>query len=214
MKLLSRLIALSATFIFASAFAQTPTLQEDVAALQHGWAAAYYHAPGDEQEESFERLVQTAEQVATRHAGQAEPMIWQAIILSSYAKVEGGLGALSAVKQARDLLLAAEKINPAALDGSVYTSLGSLYAKVPRWPIGFGDRKQARAYLDRALVLNPDGIDPNFFYGELLLEQGDKASAAAYLRKALAAPPRPDREDADGGRREEVKALLVKAQSS
>lgn len=199
--------------LFSTA-ALADALNDDILQLQHAWAAAYYHAPGDDQEDMFETLVQNAEQTTSRHSGQAEPLIWQAIILSSYAKVQGGLGALGSVKKARELLLSAEKINPNALDGSIYTSLGSLYAKVPGWPIGFGDKKQARNYLDKALALNPDGIDPNFFYGELLLDQGDKVSAVTYLNKALAAPPRPNREDADSGRREEIKAMLAQAQRS
>ena len=138
-------------------------------------------------------------------------MVWEAIILSSYAKFAGGLSALSKAKAARDLLERAEKIDPAALNGSIYTSLGSLYYKVPRWPIGFGDKKKARAYLEKALQINPDGIDPNYFYGDFLLEQGEYAKARTYLEKALASPPRNGREDADQGRRTEVEQDLEKA---
>lgn len=218
---MKRLSALSALLLLGALLPTTFTgaaradaLQDDIATLQHGWAAAYYHAPGDAQEQMFESLVRNAEQITTRHGGQAAPLVWQAIILSSAAKVQGGLSALRSVKQARELLLAAEKIDATALEGSVYTSLGSLYAKVPGWPVGFGDKKRAREYLDKALALNPDGIDPNFFYGELLLDQGDKAGAAIYLQKALAAPPRAGREDADVGRRGEIEALLAKVQTS
>jgi tetratricopeptide (TPR) repeat protein len=132
-------------------------------------------------------------------------------IESSYAKVAGGLGALSLVKRAREHLLAAEKLDATALDGSVYTSLGSLYAKVPGWPIGFGDKKKARAYLEQALALNPDGIDPNYFYGELLIDSGERAAGRARLEKALLAAPRPGREDADAGRRAEIEALLARS---
>jgi hypothetical protein len=56
-------------------------------------------------------------------------------------------------------------IDPRALQGSAYTSLGSLYYQVPGWPIGFGDDKRAEAMLLKALEINPDGIDPNYFYG-------------------------------------------------
>jgi len=96
------------------------------------------------------------------------------------------------------------------LNGSIYTSLGSLYYKVPRWPMAFGDKKKAREYLDKAIKLNPDGIDPNYFYGDFLLEQGEYAQARDYLGKALAAPPRPGREDADQGRREEIQQDIEK----
>lgn len=194
--------------------ARADTLDDEIALLQHAWAEAFYQTPEAQQSQRFETLAQRAEQTTSRYGGRAEPLVWQAIILSSYAKVKGGLGALSLVKQARELLIAAEKIDPAALDGSVYTSLGSLYAKVPGWPIGFGDKKRARAYLQKALSLNPDGIDPNFFYAELLLDSGDRAGASVYLHKALNAPSRPGREDADAGRRTEVRRLLDSLQAS
>jgi hypothetical protein len=35
--------------------------------------------------------------------------------------------------------------------------------------------------------LNPDGIDPNFFYGEFLFEQDEYAPALEHLQKALRA---------------------------
>ena len=52
------------------------------------------------------------------------------------------------------------------------TSLGTLYYKVPGWPIGFGSDKKAREYLAKALDLNPTGIDPNYFMGEFLFDAG------------------------------------------
>jgi len=109
-------------------------------------------------------------------------------------------------------LLAAEKINPNALNGSIYTSLGSLYYKVPGWPIGFGDKKKAREYLEKALQLNPTGIDPNYFYADFLSGQGEYAKAVEYYKKALAAPARPGREDADAGRRQDVEEGLKTAE--
>ena len=42
---------------------------------------------------------------------------------------------------------------------------------MPGWPIGFGDKKKAEEYLKKALAANPDGIDPNFFYGDFLLDK-------------------------------------------
>lgn len=194
--------------IFGGARAQS--LPDDLAALQHGWASAYYAVPEKQKNAAFESLEQQASALVARNAGRPEPLVWQAIVLSSHAKFAGGLGALSRIKQARTLLLDAEKIDATALEGSIYTSLGSLYAKSPGWPIAFGDKKQARVYLEKALTINPDGIDPNFFYGDLLLDLGDKSAARIHLQKALAAAPRAGREDADAGRRTEIQALLAK----
>jgi tetratricopeptide (TPR) repeat protein len=184
---------------------------DGIAELQHGWARAYYQVPDRQKPAVFKDLAARAHQFTIANPGRPEPMVWESIILSSYAKFEGGLGALSKVKAARDLLEQAEKIQPDVLNGSIYTSLGSLYDKVPRWPIGFGDKQKARAYLEKAVQVNPDGIDPNYFYGDFLLEQGEYGKAREYLEKALSAPARPGREDADQGRRAEVQQLLEKA---
>jgi tetratricopeptide (TPR) repeat protein len=192
----------------ATVFAAQPTLDDAIADLGHRWARVSYQTPEAAREAAFGPLIAQTRQVAQSYPGRAEPMIWEAIVLASAAKAEGGLGALAKVKEARDLLLAAEKINPTALHGSAYNSLGSLYAKVPRWPIGFGDKKKATEYFEKALALNPDGIDPNYFYADLLADEGEYALAADHLKRALAAPARPGREDADAGRRQEAMQLL------
>ncbi len=204
--------SIATLLLFASlnvgALAAQPSLDDAIADVGHRWAKVAYHTPDSEKEAAFRSLMADARQVSLSYPGRAEPMIWQAIVLASAAKAEGGLGALSKAKEARDLLLAAEKINPGALDGSIYNSLGSLYAKVPGWPIGFGDKKKAKAYFEKALAINPNGIDPHYFYADLLADQGEYAKAAEHLKRALAAPARPGREDADAGRRQEAMRLL------
>jgi len=192
----------------AAALAAQSPLDDAIADVGHRWATISYRTPEAQREAAFGPLIAQAQHVSQAFPGRAEPLIWQAIVLSSAAKAEGGLGALSKVKQARDLLLTAEKINPTALNGSVYNSLGSLYAKVPRWPIGFGDKKKAKDYFEKALAINPDGIDPHYFYADMLADQGEYALAAEHLKRALAAPARPGREDADAGRRQEAQHLL------
>jgi tetratricopeptide (TPR) repeat protein len=96
------------------------------------------------------------------------------------------------------------------LDGSAYNSLGVLYYKVPGWPVGFGDKAKARELLQKALAINPKGIDANFFYAEYLLEIRQPEEAVTYLERALQAPARAGRQIADAGRREEARQLLDK----
>jgi len=176
-----------------------------------GWAQIKYATPKERQDAAFSDLEKQAETLATSHPGQAEPLIWEAIILSTHAGVKGGLGALGLVKQAKGLYESALKLQPDALEGSAYNSLGVLYYKVPGWPVGFGDKAKAQELLQKALAINPKGIDPNFFYGEYLVENGKAADAVAYLERAIGAPARPGRDLADAGRREEAKVLLAKA---
>jgi cytochrome c-type biogenesis protein CcmH/NrfG len=80
---------------------------------------------------------------------------------------------------------------------------------VPGWPIGFGDSEKAQGLLEQALKVNPDGIDPLYFWGDHLFRQGHYAQARAALDKALQAKPRPGRELADSGRRKDIQLLLV-----
>lgn len=182
----------------------------DIQKLQTRWAEIKYQTPEAEQEKAFVTLVAEAEQL--RAANTSAPyLIWEAIIRSTYAGAKGGLGALDQVKQSKKLLEQAIKIDGAAMDGSAYTSLGSLYYQVPGWPVGFGDDKKAKEMLLKGLSYNPDGIDSNYFYGDYLLEQKQYQQAVVALEKALNAAPRPGRESADVGRRGEIEAAMAKA---
>ena len=183
-------------------------MRAELAPIQQRWAQIQYQLPEDDKEKAFEALAKEAETFVADYPGRAEPLIWQGIVLSTYAGAKGGLGALGLVKEARASLEAALKIAPEALDGSAYTSLGSLYYQVPGWPLGFGDDERARKYLQKSLASNPDGIDANYFFGDFLAEQDEPQRARVYLEKVLAAPPRPGREVADAGRRAEAELLL------
>jgi len=185
-------------------------VEDEVRALQQEWEQIKYRKPATEQEKAYQALATTAAGVRTKYADRAEPEIWYGIIVASYAGAKGGFGALSLAKDAKAALEHALQLDPKALSGSAYTSLGSLYYQVPGWPLGFGDDAKARELLDKALSMNPDGIDPNYFLGDYLYRQRDYDGARTALERALQAPPRPDRPLADEGRRGEIKELLAK----
>lgn len=178
--------------------------------IQQQWALCQYQQADKAKESCLEKLSGEADQASTREPFRTDLLIWSAIVKSTWAGAKGGLGALGLAKDAKARLEIAIKQDPKALDGSAYTSLGSLYYQVPGWPVGFGDDEKAEQLLKQALVINPSGIDPNFFYGDFLLDQGRKAEARAYFDKALAAPDRPGRELADQGRRAEIRERLAR----
>ena len=204
-----RVIALGgAILIFASqAFA---AMEDDVGRLQREWERIKYQTAQTNQQKEFEQLSIAAEKLASQYPSRAEPQIWYGIIEASHAGAKGGIGALSLAKHARQSFEKALEINPNALNGSAYTSLGSLYYQVPGWPIGFGDDKKALEFLEKGLAANPNGIDPNFFLGDYWYRNGDLDKAELVLKKALQAPDRPGRKLADEGRRSEIKQLLDK----
>ena len=210
-------LSFTAAAVFALSFlcnvlpAQAATLEEGLTEIQHDWEVIRYQTPAAERERRFEALAAKAHRLSESQAGRSEPLVWEGIVLSSWAGEKGGLGALGLAKQAKALYEAAITIDGHALDGSAYNSLGVLYYKVPGWPLGFGDKDKARELLQKALALNPKGIDPNFFYGEYLLETRQPAEAVTYLERAVQAPGRSGRQIADTGRREEARQLLEKA---
>ncbi len=206
--LLSALLA--AVFLMLPRGADSAPVDDAVVELQREWEVIRYQTPAGEREKGFEALAAKAHRTTEAFPSRAEPLIWEGIIDSSLAGERGGLGALGLVKQARTLYEKAIQIDANALDGSAYNSLGALYYKVPRWPLAFGDKTKAGELLQKALAVNPQGIDPNFFYGEFLAETDRRDEAIVYLERALLAPTRPGRQIADSGRREEIRALLAR----
>lgn len=196
------------TSLGASAIAQE--FDSELLAIQVTWADANYAPDSDARDTVFEHLQAQAAAFSARYPQRAEPLIWEGIVLSTAAGAKGGLGALGLARESRKKLEAAMTIDPDALQGSAYTSLGTLYHKVPGFPLAFGSDKKARELLEKALTINPMGIDSNYFYGEFLFDEGEYVTARQHLETALQAAPRPNRLTADEGRRREIRALLAR----
>lgn len=206
MKLLH--LGVSAILLLSSITVNADVL-EDVVTLQTRWAEVNYTMTEKAQKEAFEDLIKQADKVVSNYPESAESYIWRGIIKSSYAGAKGGLGAMSLAKASKVDLEKAISIDEQALSGSALTSLGTLYFKVPGWPIGFGNNDKAKTLLEKALAINPDGIDSNYFYAEFLADQRQYDKAEQYLLKAQKAPSRTNRPLADKGRQQEISASLV-----
>lgn len=187
---------------------------EGLLAIQHEWAEINYsELEDDDKVDALIALADKAESLVTQAPDGAEGYIWLGIIQSTTAGAKGGIGALKYAKAAKKSFEKALRLDETALQGSAMTSLGVLYHKVPGWPIGFGSDKKAEMLLTKALSLNSDGIDPNFFYAEYLFDEHEYDKAMMYLAKAESAAPRPDRLLADKGRQAEIKQLKEKIQA-
>lgn len=210
MKNLVKTITMTALFLFTLASgAVLADINDEVTKLQHRWAEVNYQLQEKAQISAFEALVSDAEKVVSAYPNSAAGWIWSGIIKSTYAGAKGGLGALSLAKESKADLEHALEIEPEALNGSAYTSLGTLYFNVPGWPIGFGNDKKAEELLLKAIDLNPNGIDSNYFFGDYLIQEKRYQDAKTYLLKAKNAPPRPNRPLADAGRQKEIAKALV-----
>jgi tetratricopeptide (TPR) repeat protein len=208
-------LALLACSWGAGSFAGTTAgpVEDEIAALQQEFdAASFQTTDRGERKASFQALLEHAAGLRARYPARAEAVAWDGIVLSTYAGEVGGMGALKYAKAARDALIEAERLDPAALDGGVYATLGALYSKVPGGLIGFGDDEAAERYFNKALEIDGASIDNNYFYGEFLLEQGKYAQAVDVLRRALAAPAVESRPMFDAARRAEIRSLLETAE--
>ncbi len=203
-------LAITMTLLLLTSTALRADVLTDIVPLQTRWAEINYQLDEDDREKAYQQLVTVADQVVANNAGSAEAYIWRGIIKSSLAGAKGGLGALGVAEESKADFEKALTLDANALQGSAYTSLGVLYAKVPGWPIGFGSNKKAAELLTKALTLNPQGIDPNYFYAELLADKRDYSQAMRYLEQAKQAPKRPGRESADVGRQQEIAMLMAK----
>jgi len=213
MSVLKRLVGLCAALValMTMAFAARAADMAGLAAqLERQWAKISYQTPADAQKAAFKELLQEAAGMRAQFPDQALPIAWQGIILCSYAEATGGLQALDSVKQARDLLLQAKALDPNVLAGTIDGYLGTLYYKVPPWPIGFGDRHQSLLYFRQSVASDPAGIDANYLYGLYLLDSGEAAQAREYLMRALQAPVRPGHAEYDSGRRQDIEAALAR----
>jgi len=186
---------------------------EDLPSIQKQWAKCQYDTfNNDNKKQCLEDLVKQTQQSLNQSPNQSDLKVWLAITKSTLAGVDGGLSALSLAKESKVLLDEVIKKDPEVLDGSAFTSLGSLYYKVPGWPIGFGDNDKAEEMLKKALTINPTGIDPNYFYGDFLAQDGRQSEAIVYLKKAQQAAPRSLRPLADKGRQQEIANKLKELQ--
>ena len=209
-------IILSLTLFSITAISKNSgDMREDITAtissLQSRWAIANYELKGDKQLKAFEQLIADVETATDEQANEAGIWVWSGIIKSTFAGVKGGLGALKYAKAAKADLDQAISIDGNVLQGSAYTSLGTLYYQVPGWPIGFGDDDKAKELLKKAIAINPDGIDSNYFYAQYLLGEKYYNKAEQHLLTAQNATPRLQRPLADKGRQTEIAVLLAEA---
>ena len=194
--------------------AHADEVMDAVSNLQHQWAVANYKTPDAQKEDAFKALVDKATALTSKYPNRAEPKIWEAIIRAGYAGAMGGISsmfnAMPQMKQGRDLLLAAEKIDPQSMHGSVYTTLGSFYYMTPGGFIGFGDDDKALKYLNKAITLAPDDMDANYFMGDYWLDQKDYKKALPYFEKVLGLPDVANRPVYSAGRKAEARGKLAK----
>ncbi len=187
-------------------------LATSIASLESAWAQIYYQSSESQQKQQYPQLLEKAAQLAGQHPNAAEPKIWQATILATTASFQQPLAALATISEAKLLLEEAIRLNPTALEGVAYLTLGTLYYMVPGWPVSFGDPQKAEQLLKTSLRINPNGIDANYFYADYLLQQDRIGEAESYFRKAAQLPIRKQQPLADSQLQHQARLALVNTQ--
>ena len=191
------------------AIVRADALNFAVQKIESEWARIHYNVAKKQQKTAFKKLLAEVKGLNSQYPNQAELIIQQAIIVASNAENIAPLSALQAVHQARDLLLRAIELDPCASEGAAYVTLGTLYYRVPAWPIAYGDNDKAQVMLKKALTINPNTIDANYFYGDFLATQGKQKEAMTYFNRALAVPVRATQVFADTKLHQQVKSAML-----
>ena len=212
-KLLTVVASIASILVASLSFgALAKPLDDSILALQKQWAHVNYQLEDDAQETAFEALMAEASGLTELYPDAAESWVWSGIVKSSFGGAKGGMGALSLVKAAKKDLEKAIELNGDVLGGSAYASLGVLYHKVPGWPIGFGSDDKAEKWMKKALEINPNGKEPNFFYGEYLYDERKYKQARTYLLAAQQVPAHQERPVAYEYRQKEIAVVLEKVE--
>ena len=195
--------------------AEPKLLRAEILDIANSWAHIKFETEDTAlQQKQIAALADRASALMQKYPGRAEPVIWKGVLLSEGASMANEdhsmLTARSLAYEARDVLLEAEKIDPAALEAGAPTSLGVLYYRVPSFPIAFGDTDLARKYLEEAVRNAPNGMDANYFYGDFLYNQRDYVGAQRVWKHALTIPANPDRPVWDKARRQVIQENLAK----
>lgn len=206
------LILLVSMSLASTQAAAAQTLDEMLLSIESRWVAATHETDGRKHQKSLQKLLQDVRELHASHPGKPGAAAWHGIVARAYMDARGSGSSMRLAREARDALLKAESLDPLVLGGRVYANLRALYSSVSSGFGGFGNKTRGIGYLWKAIVIDPDGIDSNFLYAEVLLDEKDYPAAHDALLRANNAAARPGHPEADRARKLEVAALLAKVE--
>ena len=207
-------IAAALAMASVSTTAAAPPENDPMLEIAQAWDHARYTVnEEDDRGAELHQLGDVIDKQIAVHANDPNLLIWRAIILAGEADAIDGPTALPLAWRAKHLLEQAGTLNPDSASAcAMHTTLGMLYARVPGFPLAFGDRHLAETHLRRGLAIEPNGIEANFFYGVFLIDERRFRAALPFLHKVLDWHPRPERTVGDAGMGRAAAALLTDAE--
>lgn len=207
------LMLIFATAVSASGTAHARSVDDALHEIEDRWAHAVYVATGQEKDKALAALLKDVRQFASGHEDNAEAAAWHGVVARECTRNHCRSNPSKLRREARDALHKAEALDPGELGGLVYAHLGALYSQTPSKFGGFGSKVRGIGYMWKAIVVDPDGLDSNYFYAELLVGEKRFSEAREILLKASLMGARPGHQRADLGRRQQVLALLRKVEA-
>jgi len=192
-----------------SGTAAAQTVDESLLSIESRWAVASQQDNERQQAVAFKGLLREARKLHETHPQKAEAAAWHGIVARSLMDAKGLKASSGMAREARDAFLAAEALNPTIFGGLVYANLGALYTRASSKFGGFGNKTKGLGYFWKAIVMDPDGLDTNFLYAKMLVDERDYQSAHDALLRASSAPAHYLHSSADSARRVEVAELLA-----
>ena len=209
-RILMLLLAMVATSATA---ARASTVDEALTDIEQRWAGAVFESKGRQQNKALATLLSDVRELASTHGENPKAVAWHGIIAHECVRNHCKSNSSSLRREARDALLKAESLGPGPLRSLVYGNLGGLYAHTSSNFGGFGSKVRGIGYMWKAIVVDPEGLDANYLYAELLVDEKRYRDAHDVLLKASTTIVRPEHERADRGRRAQVLALLRRVES-
>ncbi len=202
--------SLAFILILLSTKVSSAPLDNSITDLRQDWAVAKYETPRKQQDDVFMSLIQRGEQLVQKNPNSAAAHLWLGTINATYASVKGGMGALKYAKAAKAHLEKSIALDQTVEKGLAHSVIGALYARLPGWPIAFGDKKLAERHFLSGIQMDPRGRDSNYYYGDFLAESGHKEAADHHLTMARKAKSRKGYEVQDKGRLREINESFAK----
>ena len=166
-------------------------LEDTINTFESAWAAIYYRQDNTAKVRDYDQLLLTIKNSYADYPHQPELIFFEALVTASRAEYIDRLAALDSIAYVRTILSQIITIKPTTMAGSAYVVLATLYHQAPAWPIAFGDDKKAEEFFKTALIINPNSLDGNYYYGQFLVAKNALKEAEFYFKQALNIPLRP-----------------------
>lgn len=175
-------------------------------------ARAYYyagdHASDREKAYYFTRGVDAGQSAVAQQPESVEGHFWLGANYGGLGEIQGIWQALQLVKQVRESMETALRLQPDYEQGGPYRALGELARQLPG--VLGGSRKRAIGYFEQGVRIAPQNLGMRLALARTYLEAGQREAGQRLLADIVQTPVRPDRTQTDTRIQEKARQLLSK----